>query len=44
MEAARNAGYESESMERILSLMASDLSSSRMISAILSSELGMTVR
>ena len=44
MEAARNAGCESEAMERIRSLVASDLSSSRMISTILRPELGMTVR
>lgn len=44
MEAARNAGCESEAMERIRAMVASDLSSSRMISTILSSELGMTAR
>ena len=44
MEAARNAGCESEAMERIRAIVASDLSSSRMVSTILSSEIGMTAK
>lgn len=44
MEAARNADCESETLERIRALVASDTSTSRMVSTILISELGKSVR